>query len=277
MNLPAALLWLCALAASTSASAITAAPAPARATDFIATHPAVRVEYWQNRYQQIDAELAEVNKLPAVKLLFVGDSITDFWLLDDNPWMPEKKCGRRIWDQAFQQPGSKNFAMNLGVSGDRTEHLLYRLLPKAQGGLGQMDPPALQPEIIVLMVGINNSWAAEEPAADSMFEGARTVVEALHKLRPDTPIVLQSLLPIVDEPKDINLVQPVNQRLRALAQSAPFAAYVHFLDLYPAFVDSAGKQQARLFNDGIHPSLEGYAVWRDQLLPFLDQVRAGTR
>jgi len=247
---------------------------PAGATDFIATKPTPRVEYWQDRYAQIDAAVADVKSLPAVKLLFVGDSITDFWLLDDNPWMPGKKCGRLIWDESFQQPGSKNFALNIGVSGDRTEHLLYRLLPKAQGGMGQIDAPQLAPEYIVLMIGINNSWAAEEPAADSMFEGARAVILALHERKPGVPIILQSLLPIVDEPKDIQLVQPVNKRLRALAESEPFAGYVSFLDLYPSFLDSSGKQISHYFNDGIHPSLEGYRVWRDQLAPFLEQTRA---
>jgi len=247
---------------------------PVSATDFISTKPAVRVEYWQDRYTQIDAAVADVKSLPAVKLLFVGDSITDFWLLDDNPWMPEKKCGRRIWDESFQQPGSNNFALNIGVSGDRTEHLLYRLLPKAEGGMGQIDAPELNPELIVLMIGINNSWAAEEPAADSVFEGARAVILALHQRKPGVPIILQSLLPIVDEPKDITVVQPVNKRLRALAESEPFAGYVSFLDLYPAFLNGSGKQEASYFNDGIHPSLEGYRVWRDQLVPFLEKTRA---
>ena len=247
----------------------------ASATDFIATKPTPRVEYWQDRYAQIDAAVADVKSLPAVKLLFVGDSITDFWLLDDNPWMPEKKCGRLVWDESFQQPGSKNFALNIGVSGDRTEHLLFRLLPKAQGGMGQIDAPQLAPEYIVLMIGINNSWAAEEPAADSMFEGARAVILALHERKPGVPIILQSLLPINDEPKDAHLVQPVNKRLRALAESEPFKGYVSFLDLYPSFVDSSGKQISRYFNDGIHPSLEGYRVWRDQLVPFIDGLRRG--
>ena len=106
-----------------------------------------------------------------------------------------------------------------------------------------------------------------------MFEGARAVILALHERKPGVPIILQSLLPIVDEPKDVQLVQPVNKRLRALAESEPFAGYVSFLDLYPSFVDSSGKQISRYFNDGIHPSLEGYRVWRDQLAPFLEQAR----
>ena len=65
----------------------------------------------------------------------------------------------------------QNLALNIGISGDRTEHLLYRILPKSQGGLGQLDAEALAPDFFVLMVGINNACAAESPVADSVFKG----------------------------------------------------------------------------------------------------------
>ena len=58
---------------------------------------------------------------------------------------------------------AQNRALNIGISGDRTEHLLFRLLPKSLGGLGHLDADALAPEFFVLMVGINNSYAAEPP------------------------------------------------------------------------------------------------------------------
>ena len=247
--------------------------APASANDFVSTHPTPRVEYWQNRQTQIEAFIADPAKLKQVRLLFVGDSITDFFQLGDNPWVPGQRFGRTIWDESFNTPGSANYAFNIGISGDRTEHVLYRLQPKAEGGLGEIDSPALDPDVIVLMIGINNSWAAEDPAADSIHEGARAVLTALHRQKPRARIVLQSLLPIVDAPKDRAIVQPVNARLRALAQSPEFAGSTQFLDLYPAFVDEKGQQIASYFNDGIHPSEAGYRVWRDRLLPFLAMLR----
>ena len=77
-----------------------------------------------------------------------------------------------------------NFALNIGISGDRTEHLLFRILPKVQGGLGQLDAEALVPEFLVLMVGINNSYAPEMPVADSVFEGVLAVMRSLHARKP---------------------------------------------------------------------------------------------
>jgi hypothetical protein len=39
--------------------------------------------------------------LHAVKLVFVGDSITDFWLPGDDPLIPDRMHGRRVWDESF--------------------------------------------------------------------------------------------------------------------------------------------------------------------------------
>jgi lysophospholipase L1-like esterase len=251
-----------------------AAPLSATAADFAATRPTPRIEYWQQRQATIDAQVADSARMAAVKLLFVGDSITDFWLLDDNPWVEGQKCGRQVWDQSFAKPGTPNYALNIGISGDRMEHLLYRLQPNSEGGLGQLDSPELQPDFIVLMIGINNTWAPEHPVADSVYAGVEAVVKALHERRPRARIILQSLLPTQDEAKNASVVRPVNARLQALLTRAPYAQYSVWLDLYPGFVDAKGQQVSTDFNDGLHPNAAGYRVWRDLLVPFLDQQRA---
>jgi lysophospholipase L1-like esterase len=245
------------------------------AAEFASAKPTQRVEYWQHREVEVNGSVADTEKLRAVKLLFVGDSITDFWLLDDIPWAKGQKCGRKIWNESFNQPGSENFGLDLGISGDRTEHALYRLLPRSEGGAGNIDTPELHPEFIIVMIGINNLSDAE-PVVDSMFEGIRAVVVALHERKPTARIILQSLLPIPDEAKNSNVVRPVNQRLAMLANSQPFAGFVSFLDLYPAFVDGSGKEIVSYFNDGTHPSQDGYRVWRDQLVPFLSKIRSAS-
>ena len=243
------------------------------AADFVSTKPAARVEHWQQREAEINAYLRDSKDLKSVKLLFVGDSITDFWLFDDNPWISGQKYGRPIWDESFGKPRSENFGFNIGISGDRIEHVLYRITPKAKGGLGQLDSPDLNPEFIVALIGINNTWAEETPVVDSVFEGVRVVLGALHERKPKARIVLQTLLPTNDEVKNRDVVRPVNQRLRQLVSSPPFSGFISFLDLYPSFVDGSGMQVSRYFTDGLHPNVNGYRVWRDQLIPFLQQAR----
>ena len=209
-----------------------------------------------------------------VKPVFLGDSITDFWLLHENPWIRGKFCGRAIWDESFAHGDAANLAVNMGISGDRLEHVLHRLQSRADGGTGELDRADLRPDFVVLMVGINNSWDAEQPAADSVFAGIREVVRAIHAHKAGATIILQSLLPTNETARNADVVRPVNIRLAVLASDPEFARYVRFLNLYPAFVDASDVQVERYFNDGLHPSEAGYRVWRDQLLPFIATVRA---
>jgi len=265
------------LAGALGALASVALHGAAAAGDFASTKPTARVEYWQQRQAAIDAQVSDAASLRAVRLVFVGDSITDFWLLGDDPWIPGRMHGRRVWDESFGGAVPQNLALNIGISGDRTEHLLFRILPKGQGGLGQLDAPELAPQFFVLMVGINNSYAPEMPVADSVFEGVLAVMRSLHACKPGARIVLQSLLPTSEPARDDAVVKPVNLRLAALAGSDEFAAFTTWLDLYPAFVDAQGRQDPRLFVDGLHPSEAGYRVWRDKLVPALASARASAR
>jgi lysophospholipase L1-like esterase len=256
----------CALALACGLALATVAQA---AGDFASTRPAARVEHWQRRQAEIDSALADVQAMQKVRLVFVGDSITDFWLFDDNPWVKGQKYGRKVWDESFGGGDAQNLALNIGISGDCTEHVLHRLAPRAAGGLGQLQAPGLKPEFLVVMLGINNTWAAEEPVADSVFEGVRAVLVALHQRQPQARIVLQSILPTNEPAKNQAVVQVVNQRLQALAASPAWSGFTHWLDLYPAFTDAQGQQIASYFTDGLHPNLVSYGVWRDRLLPFL--------
>lgn len=262
------LAWALVLA---TAGALTT-PAQA-AAGFLSTQPTPRVEHWQNRQSAIEQELQDRTRMAATRLVFVGDSITDFWLFDDNPWVSGQKYGRQVWNESFAGGTPQNLALNIGISGDRTEHLLHRIKPRAAGGLGHLDAVGLRPEFLVVMLGINNTWAAESPVADSVFEGVRAVLMAAHERQPQARIVLQSILPTNDPVKNREVVEVVNQRLQALARSPDWSKFTGWLDLTPGFVDASGLQVAALFTDGLHPNQTGYRIWRDRLLPFLATER----
>jgi len=259
------------LLATALATLLPASPAPAR-EPFISTKPTERLDYWQKRQATIAQTLAETPDLSPYKLLFLGDSITDFWLLGDNPWFKGQRNGRAIWDESFTK--APNQALNFGISGDRIEHVLFRIQPKAAGGNGQLDRPDLNPEFIILMLGVNNSYDAEDSAADSINEGVKATVEALRALKPKSRIILQSLLPTSDPAKNREIVAPVNAALAKLATTPPLAGHVLWLNLTPAFETPAGQQRTDLFYDGLHPNEAGYRTWRDQLLPFIEAARA---
>ena len=260
--------WLLGLAVA----ATLAAPAQLQARDFASTQAQPRTEHWQRRQADIDTQLRDTAALPAYRLVFVGDSITDFWLFDNNPW-GKGRYGRRIWDESFGGRDPANRALNLGISGDRLEHVLHRLKPRAEGGLGVLDAPGLKPEFLVVLIGINNTWAGEEPLADSVFAGVQAVLTSLRQRQPQARLIVQSLLPTNEPEKNRDVVLPVNQRLVALLASPPWAGQARYLDLYASFVDGQGRQIASLFTDGLHPNEDGYRVWRDRLLPTLQQAR----
>ena len=68
---------------------------------FVSQTPTARVDYWQVRAADISRQLSSTPDLESVRIVFVGDSITDFWHLDANPWFPGKYCGRTVWDESF--------------------------------------------------------------------------------------------------------------------------------------------------------------------------------
>lgn len=245
------------------------------ADDFASTKPMQRVEYWQKREADIAVHLRDTEALSKVKLVFLGDSITDFWQLGDNPWVTGQLFGKQSWDESFTGAPAENLALNLGISGDRTEHVLYRILPASAGGLGQLDAPELQPDVILVLIGVNNTWAEETPVVDSVVAGIVQVVNAVHARKPDARIVLQSLIPTNDPVKNRDALLPINRRIADLATSPQFSAFVSYLDLYPLFSDAAGQQIGGYFvNDGVHPNQSGYRVWRDSLVPYLRELRA---
>lgn len=246
----------------------------AQASDFAAARPVPRIEYPQKRLNDITAYLNTASDLSRYHLVFIGDSITDFFTMGANPWLRGKIGGKVIWDETFGDGPPENRALNLGISGDRTEWLLYRLQAKSAGGLGELDDPRLMPEFIPLMAGINNTYGGEEPLVDSVYAGIVALVNEVHALKPSARIVLESLLPSNEDWRNQEAVLPVNQRLYALAQSSPYRQYVDYIDLYPLYVNAEGHQRPELFMDGLHPNEAGYRLWRDALLSRIDHERA---
>lgn len=267
--------YLAALVAAAIAASAVAIPVSAESPKrFQSEVPAPRVDYWQKREAEIIAEIAGTKDLSAVKLVFIGDSITDFWHLDENPWFKGKWMGKSVWDESFGESVTENRALNFGISGDRIEHVLYRLTPATQGGAGMLDRADLQPEFLIIMLGINNTFDGEEPLSDSLFNGVKATIDTAHKAKPNAKIILQSILPTDDPVKNAQTVTVANKRLAALAKQSDYASWVTYLDHYPSFVDALGAQRKELFVDGLHPGRDGYRVWRDRLIESLVAARS---
>src|SRR5262245_17556994 len=64
---------------------------------------------WMRRHESFNERVKQGN----ADLIFIGDSITQGW---------EQK-GKEAWEEFY----TKRNAVNLGISGDRTQHVLWRL------------------------------------------------------------------------------------------------------------------------------------------------------
>ena len=111
-----------------------------------------------------------------VDLIFLGDSITHFWT-SEGYW---KNDGTEVWNKFY---GKRN-AVNMGVRGDWTQHVLWRL------DHGNID--GIAPKLAVLMIGTNPIGV--DPPED-VAEGVKAIVEKLRAKLPQTKVLLLGLLP----------------------------------------------------------------------------------
>ena len=88
---------------------------------------------WKDRHESLNQRVAEIGE--KAQVIFIGDSITQGW----------EGEGKEVWARYYTQRN----AINLGIGGDRTQHVLWRL------DNGNVD--GLKPKAAVIMIGTNNS------------------------------------------------------------------------------------------------------------------------
>ena len=147
---------------------LTALPLHAGSPDHSAVAPEPRGEGWMRRHESFNERVKQGN----VDLIFVGDSITQGW----------EGAGKEVWARYY---GHRN-AVNLGIGGDRTQHVLWRL------DHGNVD--GIQPKAAVIMIGTNNSGANRNSASE-MVDGVTAVVKKLREKLPQTRLLLLDIFP----------------------------------------------------------------------------------
>ena len=213
-------------------------PAPA-APDLTtaATTPAFKDP---NRHQQFLARLAlDAN----VGLLFLGDSITDFW----------PRVGESSWLKfAPYQPA------DFGISGDRTEHLLWRMTH------GELE--GIHPKAAVVMIGTNNV-GRDDPATEAA--GITKVVETVREKLPQTKILLLAVFPR-DGHDSQNRRR--NAEVNATISKLDNGGSIRYLNIDKAFLDANGDIPHDIMPDGLHPSAKGYELWYEAMWPTLQEM-----
>jgi len=202
---------------------------------------------WMNQHEDINQI---VQKTPKTDLIFLGNSITQ------NIGGPGRKVGSpasEIWEEYF---GSWTY-LNMGISGDRTQNILWRI------DNGNLD--GLKPRFIVLMIGTNN---IVDDTADDIALGIKTIVKRINTKTPDTKILLMSI--IRGESNSDLLRQKANQVNRIISK-LDVDRNVTYVDLSGIFYNPDGSPVYNLLRtDHVHFTEEGYRAWAKVLQPYLD-------
>jgi lysophospholipase L1-like esterase len=189
-------------------------------------------------------------------LVFLGDSITERWEAEDG--------GRVAWQRHWQPLG----ALDFGVSGDRTEHVLWRMAHGAFDGMA--------PKLVVLLIGTNNAGQQAEPGGyrcspRQTADGILAIVDQLRSRCPASRILLLAILPRGEEETD-----PIRQQTdaaNALVKTSVDGRMVRFLDVGHCFMKPENTDvNIALMPDLLHPSPEGYQRWAEALAPVVAEM-----
>ena len=208
-----------------------AAPAPGRAAQPItpATEPRPRDDARHQSFLQ-------VAKAGDIDLLFVGDSITDWWR------QPQR--GLPEWEKSFAPLKGANF----GIAGDTTQGVLWRM----QNG----ELEGFKAKLIVLMLGTNN--INRNPNAE-IAEGDRLIVQEFRKRQPQAKVLILGVFPRGADPANPfrPAIKEINGRLAQLADGKD----VFYMDIGDKFLEPNGTLSTEIMPDGLHPNLKGYGIW----------------
>jgi lysophospholipase L1-like esterase len=202
-----------------------------------AIQPVPRDAGWLKRHEGF----VEIAKAGGVDVLFLGDSITDGW----------RRLGKFLWDGHFAPLRAANF----GISGDRTQHVLWRMEN------GELD--GISPKVVVLMIGTNNTGFERDQVTPrntvaETIEGVTAVVKGLRTKLPETKILLLAIFPR-GEKDSIYRTQlaEINPAIARLDDGK----FVRFLDLNAKFLWPDGTLPRDFMPDLLHPNEVGYAIW----------------
>lgn len=204
---------------------------------------------WKAKHEAINQRVQQGD----VGLLWIGDSIVERWT----------EHGKRTWKKYY----APRHAANLGISGDCTEHVLWRLQN------GNID--GINPKLAIVMIGQNNG---PHNTAEEIAEGVLDIVDTLRTKLPETKILLLSITYRGQYP---NEEQPRLQAASDITAKAADNTHIFYLDMHKIFLNPDGSISKKLMPDYEHPSAAGFRLWAKTIEPavarLLGDAPAGKR
>jgi lysophospholipase L1-like esterase len=191
---------------------------------------------WMKRHESMNERIKKGN----VDLLMIGDSITHAW----------EKEGKEVWKKYYE----KRNAVNLGIGGDRTQQVIWRL---ENGNI-----EGISPKLAVLMIGTNNS-RLDTP--EDIAAGVKAIVEKLRTQLPEMKILVLAIFPRGEN--DNNRLRKVNNKTNEAIAKFADDKMVFFLDINEKFLTPEHILSKEIMPDLLHPNEKGYEIWAEAMEP----------
>ena len=198
-------------------------------------HPAEdeRLHYDWAQLCRYRAENAALRHATGPRVVFMGDSITEYW----KPAHPEFFADNYI---------------DRGVSGQTTTQMLVRF---------RQDVIALKPAVVHILGGTNDIAGNGGPTTlDAIKNNILSMVDLA--LANDIRVVLAAVPPAGSFPWRPSILDPaqhivaLNEWLRRLARDRN----LFYVDYYEPLADESDAMKQTFSNDGVHPNRDGYSV-----------------
>lgn len=188
-----------------------------------------------------------------MKILFQGDSVTDAGRDRSDPH--DMGNGYPRYASAMIQdsfPDTEFEFVNLGISGNRTEHLVERM---------EADFIEIQPDIVSILIGVNDVWhhyAFEYvETTDEQFESNyRTLLEGLKSRTTARILMIQPFLLETVDPAKQELCEELARKQAIVKRLADEYADA-YLPLDEVLHSMTEEEPAYYAADGVHPTPDG--------------------
>ena len=194
---------------------------------------------WESRH---NSHLKAANREQA-KVVFLGDSITDAWRMSPS----------------YKKHFSGYSPLNLGISGEYTQNLLWRIEH------GTLD--GLSPKAIVVLIGVNNLGGGF--TAQQTVKGVRAILTSVQAKLPNVPILLLSILP-AGESAESTLRKKIVEANELIAKLQ--VPGVSVLYIGSVLLETDGTITQAVLRDFLHPTEAGYVRLGDALAPHLQKM-----
>jgi lysophospholipase L1-like esterase len=191
-----------------------------------------------SKYQEENSKVSN-DKNAAPRIVFIGDSITEFW--------------STVQPQFFE---NKIF-INRGISGQTSPQVLLRF---------RADVINLAPQIVVILVGGNDIAGNTGDATEKMIlNNIYSMVELAEANK--IKVILCSVLAAnyfywMPKVKPATAINSLNKSI----QSYALAKNILYTDYYSALVDFNLGLPLKYSSDGVHPNAAGYEIMAPLIL-----------